>query len=90
VRITTAFAGFATPTLIDPDGNTQSHFDGRIALVVSNIAVGLIVVFATMWQFALRQGNLWTSAGLPVSVLGRLGLTSPFGITISKASRIAP
>ncbi|KAG1715253.1 Multidrug resistance protein MdtC [Nymphon striatum] len=61
----------------------------RIDLIVSNIAVGLVLVFVTMWLFFSLREALWISATLPVSFLGGLFLMSVLGVTINMITLIA-
>ncbi|MEO1641403.1 MAG: efflux RND transporter permease subunit, partial [Pseudomonadota bacterium] len=61
----------------------------RLTLIVENIAIGLVLVFATMWLFFSLRQALWISAALPVSFLGSLFVMSMLGITINMITLIA-
>lgn len=82
-------AAYPDPFQITVINNLSDLVAERIALIVENIAVGLILVFATMWLFFSLREALWISAALPVSFLGGLYVMSLFGITINMITLIA-
>ncbi len=61
----------------------------RLNLIAENIAVGLVLVFITMWLFFSLREALSISAALPVSFLGTLFAMSVFGITINMITLVA-
>lgn len=61
----------------------------RLELILQNIALGLVLVFFTMWLFFSLREALWISAALPVSFLGSLFVMSVLGITINMISLVA-
>ncbi|NRP13922.1 Efflux pump membrane transporter BepE [Aliiroseovarius sp. xm-m-379] len=69
--------------------NNTTELNERLALIVKNIAMGLVLVFATMWLFFSIREALWISAALPVSFLGSLFIMSVFGITINMITLVA-
>ena len=69
--------------------NLSELVQERIALIIENIAMGLILVFGTMWLFFSLREALWISAALPVSFLGGLFVMSLLGITINMITLIA-
>jgi multidrug efflux pump subunit AcrB len=69
--------------------NLSELVEERIALIVENIALGLILVFGTMWLFFSLREALWISAALPISFLGGLFVMSLLGITINMITLIA-
>lgn len=82
-------AAYPAPFDIAVINNLSELVEERIALIVENIAVGLILVFGTMWLFFSLREALWISAALPVSFLGGLFLMSVLGITINMITLIA-
>ena len=69
--------------------NFSELIEERINLIVENIGMGLVLVFATMWLFFSLREALWISAALPVSFLGSLFVMSLLGITINMITLIA-
>ena len=61
----------------------------RIQLVAENIAMGLVLVFVTMWLFFGLRLSFWISAALPVSFLGAFFMMSVLGLTINIITLIA-
>lgn len=69
--------------------NMTELIEERLNLILGNIAMGLVLVFATMWLFFSLREALWISAALPVSFLGGLFVMSMLGITINMITLIA-
>ena len=69
--------------------NMTEVVEERLSLIGTNIAIGMVLVFATMWLFFSIREALWISAALPVSFMGTLFLMSVFGITINIVTLIA-
>ncbi|MEL6573425.1 MAG: efflux RND transporter permease subunit [Pseudomonadota bacterium] len=69
--------------------NLADLIEERLTLIVENIAMGLALVFITMWLFFSLREALWISAALPVSFLGSLFVMSTLGITINMITLIA-
>jgi HAE1 family hydrophobic/amphiphilic exporter-1 len=82
-------ASYPAPFDITVINNLSELVEERIALIVENIAVGLVLVFGTMWLFFSLREALWISAALPVSFLGGLFVMSLLGITINMITLIA-
>lgn len=97
IRVSAAMeAVLATERVRYPDpfaltviNNASEVVDEQIDLILGNIAMGLILVFGTMWLFFSLREALWISAALPVSFLGSLYLMSLFGITINMITLVA-
>ena len=82
-------AAYPAPFDIAVISNFSELVEQRIDLIVENIAMGLVLVFGTMWLFFSLREALWISAALPVSFLGGLFIMSVLGITINMITLIA-
>ncbi|MEO0917613.1 MAG: efflux RND transporter permease subunit, partial [Pseudomonadota bacterium] len=82
-------ATYPDPFEITVINNLADLVAERLTLIVENIAIGLVLVFATMWLFFSLREALWISAALPVSFLGSLFVMSVLGITINMITLIA-
>lgn len=82
-------ARYPAPFEITVINNLSDLVEERINLIVENIAIGLLLVFGTMWLFFSLRQALWISAALPVSFLGGLFVMSILGITINMITLIA-
>ncbi|KEJ88869.1 efflux RND transporter permease subunit [Sulfitobacter donghicola] len=82
-------AAYPAPFDITVISNFSELVEQRIDLIVENIVLGLILVFATMWLFFSLREALWISVALPVSFLGSLFVMSVLGITINMITLIA-
>lgn len=60
----------------------------RLTLISGNIALGLGLVFVTMWMFFSLREALWISAALPVSFLGSLFVMAQLGITLNMVTMV--
>ncbi|MBY6201452.1 efflux RND transporter permease subunit [Maritalea mobilis] len=80
---------YPAPFRLTVINNMTDIVQERLALIVGNIAIGLVLVFGTMWLFFSIREALWISAALPVSFLGGLFLMSVFGITINMITLVA-
>ncbi len=69
--------------------NMTELVEERLTLILKNIGIGLVLVFATMWLFFTLREALWISAALPVSFLGTFFLMDSFGITINMITLVA-
>lgn len=69
--------------------NNTTALSERLSLILQNIAIGLVLVFGTMWLFFSIREALWISAALPVSFLGSFFVMSMFGLTINMISLVA-
>ncbi|MGH1355304.1 MAG: efflux RND transporter permease subunit [Thalassovita sp.] len=82
-------AAYPAPFQISVINDMTEMVQDRVSLILQNIAIGLVLVFATMWLFFSLRQALWISAALPVSFLGTLFLMSVFGITINMITLVA-
>ena len=82
-------AAYPDPFRITVTNNMTELVEERLQLIVENIAVGLVLVFFTMWLFFSLKEALWISAALPVSFLGTLFVMSVLGITINMITLVA-
>lgn len=82
-------AAYPDPFKITVTNNMTELVEERLQLIVENIAVGLVLVFITMWLFFSLREALWISAALPVSFLGTLFVMSVLGITINMITLVA-
>lgn len=82
-------AAYPAPFDIVVINNSSELVEERISLILENIAIGLVLVFVTMWLFFSLREALWISAALPVSFLGGLFVMSILGITINMITLIA-
>ena len=82
-------AAWPKPFEITVINNMTEIVEERLSLIVSNIVMGLALVFAAMWMFFTLKEALWISAALPVSFLGGLFLMSALGVTINIFTLIA-
>ncbi|MEL6837820.1 MAG: efflux RND transporter permease subunit [Pseudomonadota bacterium] len=82
-------ASYPAPFDIAVINNLSDLIAERLTLIIQNIAMGLVLVFVTMWLFFSLREALWISATLPVSFLGSLFVMSMLGITINMITLIA-
>ncbi|WP_161492544.1 efflux RND transporter permease subunit [Pseudophaeobacter leonis] len=82
-------AAYPAPFRITVTNNMTELVEERLNLIAENIAVGLVLVFITMWLFFSLREALSISAALPVSFLGTLFAMSVFGITINMITLVA-
>jgi HAE1 family hydrophobic/amphiphilic exporter-1 len=82
-------ATYPDPFKLTVINNMTELVEERLNLIVQNIAMGLVLVFGTMWLFFSLREALWISAALPVSFLGGLFVMSLLGITINMITLIA-
>ncbi|NDR58721.1 efflux RND transporter permease subunit [Aliiruegeria sabulilitoris] len=82
-------ATWAEPFQITVTNNLTEIVEERLSLIVTNIVMGLVLVFAVMWMFFTLKEALWISAALPVSFLGGLFLMNALGVTINMITLIA-
>jgi multidrug efflux pump subunit AcrB len=82
-------AAYPAPFRITVTNNLTELVEERLNLIAENIALGLVMVFITMWLFFSLREALWISAALPVSFLGTLFAMSVFGITINMITLVA-
>ncbi|WP_323785725.1 efflux RND transporter permease subunit [Thalassovita sp.] len=82
-------AAWPEPFEITVINNMTDLIEERLTLILQNIAMGLVLVFVTMWLFFSLREALWISAALPVSFLGGLFVMSALGITINMITLIA-
>lgn len=82
-------AAYPAPFQLAVLNNLSELVEERINLIIENIGMGLVLVFATMWLFFSLREALWISAALPVSFLGGLFVMSLLGITINMITLIA-
>ncbi|MDA7963509.1 efflux RND transporter permease subunit [Ruegeria sp.] len=81
--LTAEQARYPAPFRIEVINNTTELVAERLQLILSNIAMGLVLVFGTMWLFFSLREALWISVALPVSFLGTLFVMSVTGVTIN-------
>ncbi|SDI46333.1 efflux RND transporter permease subunit [Aliiruegeria lutimaris] len=82
-------AAWPDPFKITVTFNMTDLVKERLTLILKNIGIGLVLVFATMWLFFTLREALWISAALPVSFLGTFFLMDTFGITINMITLVA-
>lgn len=82
-------AAYPDPFRLTVTNNMTELVEERLDLIVENIAVGLVLVFFTMWLFFSLGEALWISAALPVCFLGTLFVMSLLGITINMITLVA-
>ncbi|MDX2484941.1 MAG: efflux RND transporter permease subunit, partial [Pseudodonghicola sp.] len=82
-------ARYPDPFRLSVINNSTDVVKERLDLILRNIAMGLVLVFGTMWLFFSMRESLWISASLPVSFLGGLFLMSVLGITINMITLVA-
>ncbi len=82
-------AAYPDPFKVTVINNLSEVVEERLILILQNIAIGLILVFGTMWLFFSMREALWISATLPVSFLGTFFLMSVFGLTINMITLVA-
>ncbi|MDV7145457.1 efflux RND transporter permease subunit [Tropicimonas sp. TH_r6] len=80
---------YPDPFKITVINNMTEIIEERLSLIVSNIGLGLLLVFGVMWLFFNLKEALWISAALPVSFLGGLFLMNALGVTINMITLIA-
>ncbi len=82
-------AAYPEPFKLTVINNSSEFVEENLNIVFRNIAMGLVLVFGTMWLlFSLREA-LWISAALPVSFLGAVFFMSMLGVTINMISLVA-
>lgn len=69
--------------------NMTDLVEERLTLILKNTAIGLFLVFGTMWLFFSFGQSLWISASLPVSFLGTLFLMQALGVSINMLTLVA-
>lgn len=82
-------AHYPDPFRLTVINNLTDVVQERLNLILQNIAMGLVLVFGTMWLFFSMRESLWISASLPVSFLGGLFLMNVLGITINMITLVA-
>ncbi|PYG28857.1 efflux RND transporter permease subunit [Pelagimonas varians] len=82
-------AAYPAPFSLDVTSNMTEVVQERLQLILGNIAIGLVLVFGTMWLFFSLRDALWISAALPVSFLGTLFMMSVLGITVNIITLVA-
>ena len=85
----TELAKYPDPFRLTVINNMTDIVQERLTLILQNIALGLVLVFATMWLFFSIREALWISAALPVSFLGSFFVMSALGITINMITLVA-
>lgn len=80
---------YPAPFKLTVINNLSEVVEERLNLILQNIALGLVLVFFTMWLFFSLREALWISATLPVSFLGGLFVMSVMGVTINMISLVA-
>lgn len=69
--------------------NETENIQERIAVVLENVGVGLVLVLVVMALFVPLGQAFWISAALPISFLGGFFVLSVLGVTINMISLIA-
>ena len=82
-------SAYPAPFRLTVINNLSEVVEERLNLILRNIALGLVLVFFTMWLFFSIREALWISAALPVSFLGGLFVMSVMGVTINMISLVA-
>lgn len=82
-------AAYPAPFDLTVTNNMTEVVEERLDVILKNIAMGLVLVFATMWLFFSLREALWISAALPVSFLGTLFVMSTLGVTINMITLVA-
>ncbi|MBQ4837191.1 efflux RND transporter permease subunit [Pseudoalteromonas luteoviolacea] len=65
------------------------YLDGRLNMMLTNLAQGAILVFIVLAVFLRTRLALWVMVGLPVAMLGAFWLMPFLGITINLVSLFA-
>ena len=55
----------------------------RIDLLLKNGAIGLVIVFISLWAFLNMRLSFWVGMGIPISVAGALAVLWAVGGTIN-------
>ncbi|EDM75675.1 hypothetical protein PPSIR1_15765 [Plesiocystis pacifica SIR-1] len=81
---------------IKPDGvvftitsDNASVIEERLSLLLGSGALGLALVFSTLWLFFDLRLAFWVSAGVPVSFLGALWVMSALGLSLNMMTMMA-
>jgi multidrug efflux pump subunit AcrB len=61
----------------------------RLALLINNGSIGLIIVFCLLWLFLDLRLAFWCSMGIPISLAGALALMGATGQSINMISLFA-
>ncbi|WP_372895705.1 efflux RND transporter permease subunit [Stieleria sp.] len=62
--------------------------NGRWTMVVENLALGVLLVFLTLWLFLNGRLALWVALGIPISFLGTLAVLDAKGMPIDMISML--
>ncbi|MEQ9694806.1 efflux RND transporter permease subunit [Shimia sp. SDUM112013] len=82
-------AAYPDPFKITVTFNMTDLVEERLTLILKNTAIGLALVFGTMWLFFSFGHSLWISASLPVSFLGTMFLMQALGVSINMLTLVA-
>lgn len=61
---------------------------GRWRMVIENVALGVILVFLTLWVFLNRRLAFWVAMGIPISFLGTLWVLDVRGMPLDMISML--
>lgn len=73
----------------DISQDKSTNINERLSILLNNGAVGLLLVFLTMWAFFSLRYSFWVTMGLPVSFLGAIFAMQLFGYTLNMMTLIA-
>ena len=69
--------------------DVTTNIEDRLRILLENGAMGLILVFLTMWAFFSFRYSFWVTMGLPVSFLGAVFAMNLFGYSINMITMVA-
>ena len=76
-------------TRIDLIRTRSEAISGRIAILVDNAAMGLVLVVALLFLFLNARTAFWVASGIPVAMLSAIALMWLGGLTINMISLFA-
>ena len=68
--------------------DNSTILEGRWSMLIENIALGVVLVFLTLWFFLNGRLAFWVAAGIPISFLGALWVIDSGNMAIDMVSMI--
>ncbi|SOE00096.1 efflux RND transporter permease subunit [Caenispirillum bisanense] len=68
--------------------DAASIVEDRLTMLLENGAMGLALVFLSLWLFFSFRYSFWVSMGLPVSFFGTFALMTLFGLSIDMITMV--
>jgi len=68
--------------------DVTGNITDRLRILVSNGAMGLVLVFLTMWLFFSFKFSFWVTMGLPVSFLGTIYVMNFLGYSLNMMTMV--